>query len=147
MRHLALVAALLAGSVSPAAAETIAITNGTLVIGDGSEPIVGGTVVIRDGRVVSAGSNVSVPAGARVVDATNKWVTPGIVAGFSRLGLAEVDLGASGSDDTDTGGSPFNAAIDVFQPLDPGVERLTRGLKAAFDPAGILSPGRMYASL
>jgi glycolate oxidase FAD binding subunit len=39
------------------------------------------------------------------------------------------------------------AAIDVFQPLDPGVERLTRGLKAAFDPAGILSPGRMYASL
>jgi len=39
------------------------------------------------------------------------------------------------------------AAIDVFQPLDPGVERLTRGLKAAFDPAGILSPGRMYAFL
>ncbi len=119
MRHLALVAALLAGSVSPAAAETIAITNGTLVIGDGSEPMVGGTVVIRDGRVVSAGSNVSVPAGARVVDATNKWVTPGIVAGFSRLGLAEVDLGASGSDDTDTGGSPFNAAIDVTPAVNP----------------------------
>ncbi len=119
MRHLALIAALLAGSVSPAAAETIAITNGTLVIGDGSEPIVGGTVVIRDGRVVSAGSNVSVPAGARVVDATNKWVTPGIVAGFSRLGLAEVDLGASGSDDTDTGGSPFNAAIDVTPAVNP----------------------------
>ena len=39
------------------------------------------------------------------------------------------------------------AAIDVFQPLEPGVERLTRGLKAAFDPAGILSPGRMYASV
>lgn len=119
MRHFALAAALLAGSVSPAAAETIAITNGTLVIGDGSEPMVGGTVVIRDGRVVSAGSNVSVPAGARVVDATNKWVTPGIVAGFSRLGLAEVDLGASGSDDTDTGGSPFNAAIDVTPAVNP----------------------------
>jgi glycolate oxidase FAD binding subunit len=37
------------------------------------------------------------------------------------------------------------AAIDVFQPLDPGLERLTRRLKAAFDPAGILNPGRMYA--
>jgi len=37
------------------------------------------------------------------------------------------------------------AAVDVFQPLDPGLERLTRGLKAAFDPAGILNPGRMYA--
>lgn len=39
------------------------------------------------------------------------------------------------------------AAVDVFQPLDPGVERLTRGLKAAFDPAGILNPGRMYATV
>lgn len=35
------------------------------------------------------------------------------------------------------------AAIDVFQPLDPGVERLSSRVKAAFDPAGILNPGRM----
>ena len=34
------------------------------------------------------------------IDATGKWVTPGIVAGFSRLGLAEVDLAADGTDDT-----------------------------------------------
>jgi len=33
----------------------------------------------------------------------------------------------------------------VFQPLEPGAERLSRGIKAAFDPAGILNPGRMYA--
>jgi glycolate oxidase FAD binding subunit len=39
------------------------------------------------------------------------------------------------------------AAVDVFHPLDPGVERLTRRLKATFDPAGILNPGRMYATL
>src|SRR5690606_13220925 len=39
------------------------------------------------------------------------------------------------------------AASDVFQPLETGVERLTRGLKAAFDPGGILNPGRMYASV
>ncbi len=39
------------------------------------------------------------------------------------------------------------SAVEVFQPLDPGVDRLTRRLKAAFDPAGILNPGRMYPSL
>ncbi|MCZ7596417.1 MAG: glycolate oxidase subunit GlcE [Hyphomicrobium sp.] len=39
------------------------------------------------------------------------------------------------------------AAVEVFQPLSPPVERLTRGLKAAFDPAGILNPGRMYANM
>jgi glycolate oxidase FAD binding subunit len=38
------------------------------------------------------------------------------------------------------------AAIDVFQPLDPPVQALTRGIKATFDPAGILNPGRMYAT-
>jgi glycolate oxidase FAD binding subunit len=37
--------------------------------------------------------------------------------------------------------------VEVFQPLDPGVERLTRQLKATFDPAGILNPGRMYRTM
>ncbi len=62
-----------------------------MIIGDGSAPIEGGTVVIRDGNIVSAGANVAVPAGAQSIDATGKWVTPGIFAGFSRLGLSEVD--------------------------------------------------------
>lgn len=39
------------------------------------------------------------------------------------------------------------AAIDVFQPLDPGLDLLTRRLKTAFDPARILNPGRMYPGL
>ena len=37
------------------------------------------------------------------------------------------------------------AAVEVFQPLEAGLERLSRKLKASFDPAGILNPGRMYA--
>jgi imidazolonepropionase-like amidohydrolase len=113
-----LVLALMAGA-SPLAAQTIAITNGTVVVGDGSEPVQGGTVVVRNGRVVAAGRGVAVPGGAEVIDATGKWVTPGIVAGFSRLGLAEVDLGADGSDDTDSGNGPFNAAIDVTPAINP----------------------------
>ena len=35
----------------------------------------------------------------------------------------------------------------VFAPLAPAVMQLHRGLKAVFDPAGILNPGRMYAEL
>ena len=38
----------------------------------------------------------SCPPARTVIDATGKWVTPGIVAGFSRLGLSEVDLGGDG---------------------------------------------------
>jgi imidazolonepropionase-like amidohydrolase len=112
-----LVALLLTAAV-PAAAQTFAIINGTVAKGDGSEPIPGGTVVIRNGRVVAAGAGVSVPAGAEIIDARNKWVTPGIVAGFSRLGLADVDLSADSADDTGNNG-PFNAAIDVVPGINP----------------------------
>ncbi|MGV1014186.1 MAG: glycolate oxidase subunit GlcE [Methyloceanibacter sp.] len=38
-------------------------------------------------------------------------------------------------------------AIDVFQPLDLPLMALTAKLKQAFDPAGILNPGRMYPGL
>ena len=39
------------------------------------------------------------------------------------------------------------ASVDVFQPLDPIAQAISRRLKLAFDPAGILNPGRMYADI
>jgi glycolate oxidase FAD binding subunit len=36
------------------------------------------------------------------------------------------------------------SAAAAFTPLEPAVMRLHRELKAAFDPAGILNPGRLY---
>ena len=41
----------------------------------------------------------------------------------------------------------MRSAVEVFQPLEAGLQKLTRKLKAAFDPAGILNRGRMYANL
>jgi glycolate oxidase FAD binding subunit len=35
-------------------------------------------------------------------------------------------------------------AVGVFHPLAPAILKIHRRLKAAFDPAGILNPGRMY---
>jgi len=39
------------------------------------------------------------------------------------------------------------AMADVFEPQGGTLMRLTGGIKAAFDPAGILNPGRMYAGI
>ena len=99
-------------------AETIAITGGKVIIGDGSAPIEGGTVIVRDGNVVSAGAGVSVPAGARMIDASGKWVTPGVFAGFSRIGLSEVDA-VNGTNDKSGGKSGFSAGIDIAPAIDP----------------------------
>jgi glycolate oxidase FAD binding subunit len=43
--------------------------------------------------------------------------------------------------------APVPADLAAFTPLDPAQHRLHAQLKAAFDPAGILNPGRMYAGL
>jgi imidazolonepropionase-like amidohydrolase len=113
------IAALLVAISAPVAAQTIAITGGTLALGDGSGPIPNGTVLIRNGRIAAAGTHVSVPPGAQVIDARGKWVTPGIVAGFSRIGLTEIDLGGDGTTDDKANGGPFGAAIDVAPAVNP----------------------------
>lgn len=37
------------------------------------------------------------------------------------------------------------AAVDVFEPMDDALRRVTAGVKASFDPSGVLNPGRMHA--
>ena len=39
------------------------------------------------------------------------------------------------------------AHVDVFQPLSEPLMKLTRGVKASFDPDGLINPGRMYAGI
>lgn len=114
-RCLALIAL---GLASPLAAQSVAITGATLVIGDGSAPIDNGTVLLRDGRIVAAGSDVAVPADAQRIDASGKWVTPGLIAGFSRVGLVEISA-VENTDDASADKSPFSAALDVQYSVDP----------------------------
>jgi imidazolonepropionase-like amidohydrolase len=132
----------------PAAAQTVAITNARLVTGDGSAPKEGGTVVIQNGKVVAAGVGVAVPAGVKTVDAGGKWVTAGLVAGFTRMGIVEVDA-VGDTNDTSASGSPFNAAIDVAPAVNPRVsaiqlnraEGITRAVVAP-DTAGSIFAGQ-----
>jgi 5-methylthioadenosine/S-adenosylhomocysteine deaminase len=65
--------------------ERIVIKNGTVVtMNDADEVLFGGTVVIEDDRIVDVGSAADVSSrqsedGARVIDATDKAVLPGLV--------------------------------------------------------------------
>jgi imidazolonepropionase-like amidohydrolase len=137
--------ALVAG---PAAAQTVAITGGTVAVGDGTEPIPNGTVVIDGGRVVAAGAGVAVPAGATVVDARGRWVSAGIVAGFTDTGLSDSD-GVEESNDVAARSTPFNASIDVSVAINPDAnivanERVTGITRALVSPraAGSIFAGQ-----
>ena len=115
---LALGAALVTVAANAATPSDFAITNATVVLGDGSAPIPGGTVVVRGGKVVAAGAGVAVPAGVSVIDGSGKWVSPGMVVPITDLGL--LDVGAvENSNDSGAKHSPFSAALDVSTAIDP----------------------------
>lgn len=116
LRNLILGAVAALSLSAPAMAQdTVAITGGRVLTG--SSVIENGTVVLRDGRIVSVGTGAA-PAGARVIDARGKVVTPGFVAVDSGLGGSEVSS-VGGSDDLSNNANTIGAAFDVSYGLDP----------------------------
>jgi hypothetical protein len=49
-------------------------------------------VLVEGGRIAAVGAGLSAPAGATVVEANGRPVTPGLFGGLSQIGLEEVDL-------------------------------------------------------
>jgi imidazolonepropionase-like amidohydrolase len=118
-RLLSLAASALAlAAAVPALAQDVTITNARLVLGDGSAPIEGGTVVVQAGKVVYAGPASGAPAGGNAVDAKGAWVTPGLFATVTTLGLADVSA-VDESNDITAGGTPFSAALDAATAINP----------------------------
>ncbi len=107
---------------APAAAQSFVVTNATVAAGDGSEPIESGYVVIENGTVAAIGSGTparNLPA----IDANGAWVTPGIFATVTSLGLWDVGA-VSESNDTRAGGAPFSAALDVAPVINPSSQHI-----------------------
>ncbi|MXO65533.1 amidohydrolase family protein [Altericroceibacterium endophyticum] len=106
-----------------AAAQDLVITNARLVIGDGSAPIDQGTVVIHNGRISAAGAGAAAPQGYPVLDAEGRWVTPGLVASLTDLGLWDVGA-VDGSNDVSAGEAAFSAALDIAPAINPASEHI-----------------------
>ncbi len=126
---------------TPALAQDVVIANARLVIGDGSAPIEGGVVIVDDGKVVFAGK----PAPGQtyetdtLIDAGGAWVTPGLFATVTSLGLADVSA-VTESNDIRAAASPFSAALDAATAINPVsqhilVHRAAGITRAATSPA------------
>ena len=140
-------AALLAASLTSAAqAQTIAITGGTVYPVSGPK-ISGATVLLRDGKIVAVGASVTVPDGATRVDASGRWVTPGLIHLRTTLGLKLFESGAQIDTEEDTVSGEVKAAFSVAEGLDPAsmsipVARMEGVTSAAAVPSSGLIPGR-----
>jgi imidazolonepropionase-like amidohydrolase len=142
----AAVAVLLATLPTVAQGQTIAITGGTVYPVSGPK-ISNGTVVLRDGKVEAVGANVAIPDGATRVDATGRWVTPGLIHLRTTLGLKVFESGAQIDTEEDTVTGQVKAAFNVAEALDPAsmtipVARMEGLTSAAAVPSAGLIPGQ-----
>jgi imidazolonepropionase-like amidohydrolase len=65
-------------SVAPAQAREVLIQNATILTASHGT-IKNGSILIRNGKIAEVGTNVKADPSARVIDATGKFVTPGII--------------------------------------------------------------------
>jgi imidazolonepropionase-like amidohydrolase len=73
-------------TASPVAHNDVVIKGATLLTVTHGR-IENGSVYIHDGKIAAIGKTVNAPANATVIDATGKWVMPGIIDSHSHIAL------------------------------------------------------------
>ena len=145
-KHLPLLLALLA---LPASAGDIAIINGKLHTVSDAGVIENGTVLVRDDRIVAVGADIEVPAGAEIIDAAGRIVTPGLVEPASQLGLTEVGA-VDGTNDWTSLNDRFTASHAVADAINPRsslipVQRMEGVTRAVSVPAVSYDGGQLIS--
>lgn len=85
-----------------------AIVGGTVHPGAGA-PIENATVILDGQKIQAVGAGLPAPAGATVIDAKGKIVTPGLFDPYTRLGIVEIEQ-IDSTNDIDNGGDPVRPA-------------------------------------
>ncbi|MGQ0639806.1 MAG: amidohydrolase [Gemmatimonadaceae bacterium] len=81
------------GLTIPPAGTLVAITNATIMTASRGT-IQRGTILIRDGKIAAVGTDVQVPPGAKVIDGTGRYVTPGIIDAHSHSASEGINEGS-----------------------------------------------------
>src|SRR5690606_16205335 len=100
----------------------VLIRNATIMTAAGPE-LSGASLLIQDGKIVAVGRDLAPPAGARVVDGTGKFVTPGLIDTHSHLGVYAAP-GTFAEGDGNEATSPVTAQVwaeHSFWPQDPQI--------------------------
>jgi imidazolonepropionase-like amidohydrolase len=126
------------------------LVGGEVHVGDGTV-LSGGMVELRGTRLVrvgAAGAQPPTSGDAVVVDVAGKWVTPGLIAADTTLGLTEIDLEASTRDDARVDEHPVHAAYDAASAVNAAssllpVQVIDGITSAAVTPRGGLLSGRV----
>ena len=90
-------------------AEKILIQNANVYDGDGNE-FSNTDILVQDGKIVAIGTDLPATDDFKIIDASNKWVTPGIIDIHSHMGVYPAP-GVSTSSDGNEATSPVTADV------------------------------------
>ena len=90
------------------------------------DTITNGTILIENGKITAVGADVQVPAGTDVLDATGKFVIPGMIDAHCHTGIFADGVGWNHSDGNEMTDPvmPHLRAIDAIHPEDKAFEDL-----------------------
>lgn len=94
------------------AGQSTFIVGGELHVGDGTV-VKNAVIEVRDGRIRRVSTAAGAPPTGNVIDATGKWITPGLIAADTGLGLTEIELEPSTRDGSYKQDDPIHAAFDA----------------------------------
>ncbi|HJZ68299.1 MAG TPA: amidohydrolase family protein [Blastocatellia bacterium] len=116
-------------AVAPIAPAETLIRNATILTASHGT-ITGGSILIRDGKIVEVGPNVQArDPNARVIDATGKYVTPGIIDCHSHTGV---------EGNVNEGSLSVTAMVRIRDVIDPYSPSIYRELAGGTTTANVL---------
>ncbi|NOR53648.1 MAG: amidohydrolase family protein [Candidatus Aminicenantes bacterium] len=111
---------LYAGVEAAAASNTILIKNGTIVPIKGGSTIIG-DLLIENGKISKIGTHIQAPAGTKIIDASGKYVYPGLVAVMTAVGVTGYPGAGNDTDEVGTS-TPHMDPYDAINPEDECIE-------------------------
>jgi imidazolonepropionase-like amidohydrolase len=110
------------------ASPPVLLRNATVLTGTG-ERLDNADVLMQDGKIQAVGKALAAPEGARTVDASGKWITPGIIDVHSHLGVYAspgIDASSDGNEATNAVTADVWAEHSVW-PQDEGFNKALAG--------------------
>jgi len=115
-------------AVPPLFAQTYVIQNATVMtVAKGT--IKNGSVLVKDGKIAEVGEKVTVPPGAKIIDASGQFLTPGIIDCHSHI---------AGDGGINEGSTSVSSMVDIRDIINPEDIAIYRALAGGVTTANIL---------
>jgi imidazolonepropionase-like amidohydrolase len=116
----------------------VLLQNATVLTGTG-ERMEAADVLMQDGKIQAIGKGLTAPANAQIINATGKWITPGIIDIHSHLGVY-ASPGVNASSDGNEATNPVTASVWAEHSVWPQDEGFAKALAGGVTSLQIL-PG------